>query len=457
MRGRRGLLVILVALGTACRPTPTVDPSKPEAFSLQTSLQPARGERLQRVSLPPRMLAAVQRSDLGDIRAFDATGRVVPLGLLGGAAMNNVRRKADLRIYPVLGSGKDLSRSDLSIRVESDGITRAVTVDQASRPADMVHPPAAALLDTRALRDPVNAIVLDADLPAGRPITMTLLASTDLQDWQPLAQKVLFQPDNGDQPLGGTKVALGHVQLRDHYVGISWGGASGVRLKGAQAITAGGASSTFTVIATRGSSLTDPHELRFDLPSGAPPSSIRINASKTDGVIPVRLFGRSSEDQPWALLSVATLQPESGAATLDLAAPQLMSYRLEADRRTAGFSAPPQAELLFPPVELLVALSGSPPYRLAAGQAGAAPSFLSLEEIAPRTSLVALDELPRATLADTAAPPPTITLQAGASDGALDPRKLSLWAALLLGTLVLAFAAIRLLRAKPARETVGPC
>ena len=49
----------------------------------------------------------------------------------------------------------------------------------------------------------------------------------------------------------------------------------------------------------------------------------------------------------------------------------MTSFRVEADSRTAGFSAVPKLDLLFDPVELLVALSGTPPYRLAVGQASA--------------------------------------------------------------------------------------
>ena len=53
-----------------------------------------------------------------------------------------------------------------------------------------------------------------------------------------------------------------------------------------------------------------------------------------------------------------------------------------------------------------------------------------------------------------AAPQPVIALQAGAADGAFDPRKGLLWAALLLGVGVLGFAAFRLARA-PAPNSNG--
>jgi hypothetical protein len=50
---------------------------------------------------------------------------------------------------------------------------------------------------------------------------------------------------------------------------------------------------------------------------------------------------------------------------------------------------------------------------------------------------------------------PVVAVQSGRADGSLEPRKLVLWTALLLGTFVLAFAAIRLLRATTSGSEVN--
>ncbi len=447
MKGRAALAGMLFVLASACNRAPTADPSKPEAFARQTSLQPAPGGRLQRVSLPAAMLAAVRRPDLGDIRVFDARGKVVPLALLETSRPRGPRRSVDLPVYPVIGSGDDLRNADLSVRIEGNGVTRAVVVDQSSASADQDLPPAAALLDTRGVREPIDAISLRADLPAGRPITLTLLTSTNLKDWEPLAQKVLFRPVNRAAPLGGAEVMLNGARLRDRFVGISWGGADGVTLKGASAVIATVAAPERTGIPTQPLTLADPHQALFDVPPMGLLAAIRVTPLRADGVVPVRLFGRSVGKDRWTLLAAGTLQPDRGKSTLELVGAPMTSYRLEADRRTAGFSAAPRLELLFEPVDLLVALSGTAPYRLAVGQAKAAPNYLSLAEIAPQGDTLDLAKLPMATLAAASEPPPIIALQPGEPDGALNPRKLLLWAALLLGTLVLAVAAFRLMRA----------
>ena len=445
MSARALLLVLLLGAAAACDQTPKADPSKPEAFAKLTALQPAAGGRLQRVTLPPAMLVAVRRDDLGDVRVFDARDRVVPLALVDQVA-DGPRRGVEVPVYPVIGSTDDLASSDLSIRVEGDGVARAVIVDRSSAAKD-ADPPAAVLLDTRKVRDPASAIVLRADIPAGRPITLTLLTSANLKDWDRLATKVLFRPVDGAALLGGAEVALDGANLRDRYIGISWGGASGVKLTGASVITSAVRPAAPAAVAATAPSLADPHSLRFDLPSMALLSGIRVTPARGDGVLPVELLGRDNAEKPWALLTATTLQPEGGANIIALTHAPMANYRLVADKRTAGFSAPPKLELLFEPIELLVALSGSPPYRLAAGQASARGSYLSPAEIASQGERLDLAGLPQATLAAATEAPPVVALQAGVSDGALDPRKMALWAALLLGTLVLAFAAYRLLRA----------
>lgn len=449
MNERKLVLALLVLAVTSCNHAPRPDPAKPEDYALQLPLEPAAGGALQRLALPPAALVALKRADLGDVRVFDARNKVVPLALLEDRA-DEAQHSTSVPVYPVVGPAGALEGSGLSIRIEDNRVARVVTVDSSAAPANDTAPPSAVLLDTHALREPANAIALDADIPVGQPITLTLLSSTNLKDWEPLAEKVLFRPADGMALLGGGKVALPAVDLHDRYVAISWGRASGVVLKGASAITSVLAPPARIAVATRAVPLADAHELRFDLPDIARLAAIRLTETGPDGIIPVKLYGRDHVEDPWTPLAAATLRPGTVGNLIDLSGPPMASYRLEADSRTAGFSAAPKVELLFDPIELLVALSGTPPYRLAAGQANAPAAFLTLTEIAPQVNLAKLAGLPQARLAAPSGPPPLVALQAGAADGALEPRKLILWAALLLGTLVLAFAAIRLLRGTAA-------
>ncbi len=438
-------LALFMLTATACDQTPSTDPSLPDAYALQLPLKPAAGGALQRLALPAEALGTVRRADFGDIRLFDSRGKLVPIALVEQRA-DDTRRSVTVPVYPVVGSVGTLGDSGLSIRIEGNNVARVVTVDSAAPAIGNTAPPAAVLLDTRSLRETATAIALDADIPAGKPITLTLRTSANLKDWEPLAEKILFRPGDGQALLGGATVALPGINLRDRYVGISWGGASGVMLKGARVITSSAAPPTRTAVAASAMSLADAHKLSFDLPHLARLAAMRLTVAASDGVIPVKLFGRDHAQDLWTLLSATTLRPDYGANLLDLSGPTMTSYQIVADRRTGGFSAPPTLELLFDPVELLVALSGTPPYRLAVGQGTAPATYLTLAEIAPQESPLKLAALPQGKLAVPNGPPLVVTLRTGASDGALDPRKLILWAALLLGTMILAFAALRLMR-----------
>ena len=454
MSMRTLILALFILTATSCDQAPDADPSKPDAYAVQLALEPAAGGALQRLALPAEALIALRRADLGDIRLFDSRGKVVPIALLDKAT--DSQRSSSVAVYPVVGPASALGGSGLSIRIQGNGVARVVTVDSSAPPVGSAAPPAAALLDTRSLREPAIDIALDADIPAGRPVTLTLLTSFNLKDWEPLAEKMLFRPGDGAALLGGATVALPGVDLRDRYVGIGWGGTTGVMVKGASVTTSTVAPPARTVVATSAVSLADAHELRFDLPAMARLVAIRLTVAGSDGVIPAKLFGRNEAEAPWTLLAATTLRAGDGANLLELAGPPMTSYRLEADRRTAGFSTPPTLDLLFDPVELVVALSGTPPYRLAVGHGAAPATYLTLTEIAPQTIPLKLADLPQARLAAPSPPPPIVALQPGVSDGALEPRKLMLWAALLLGTMVLAWAAMRLLRVTAADAMIRP-
>jgi hypothetical protein len=348
------------------------------------------------------------------------------------------------------GEGGLLQDSELSVRVESDGAVRAVTVDRSKARGGRMP---AALLDTRKLGQPVASIVLKATIPVKRPVSFKLLTSTNLKDWEPLADKVLFRP-SGDKPmLGGDGVELAGADLRDRFVGVSWAGSGEVVLDGASAILAGPTMVTRSAVPTTSLKLADPHELILHLPDNGRLTGLRVTASANDGIVPVHLSARAPGRNTWESFAKTTIAPERGATTIDLPVMPVASVRLEADCRTGGYSDAPRVELLFDPVELLVGFSGTPPYRLAVGQPAATPNFLTTNEIAPDIAASEFAKLPRAALASEGqlASPINVLSDPGNSQ---DRRKWLLWTALLGGTLVLLWIALRLVRTGSQDESV---
>jgi hypothetical protein len=311
----------------------------------------------------------------------------------------------------------------------------------------------AALLDTRKLGQPVASIVLKATIPVERPVSFKLLTSTNLKEWEPLADKVLFRPSGNKPMLGGNQVKLAGADLRGRFVGVSWAGSGEVVLDGASAILAGPNKVTRGAVPTTPLKLADPHELILHLPNNGRLTGLRVTAPANDGIVPVHLSVRAPGRDTWAGFARTTIAPERGATTIDLPVMPVASVKLEADRRTGGFSEAPRVELLFDPVELLVGFSGTPPYRLAVGQLAATPSFLTTNEIAPGMAASDFAKLPRAALASEGQLASPINVQSDPGNSQ-DRRNWLLWTALLGGTLLLLWIALRLLRTGSQDEAV---
>ena len=340
----RRLVLGLLVLTAGCQRAPAADPSQPLAYAVRVPFSPAAGGALQRVVLPPAALVAIRRDDAGDVRLFDAKGRLVPFARLDSLTPAKFT-VTSLPAYPVTQTPATAGHGALLVRVE--GAERVVTVDSAGS-TDAPSAPQV-LLDTRALTQPAQGITLDMATPADQPVTVSLAASSDMKNWQPLGEKVLFRPAAGAAPLGGAEVKLDGADLHGRYVAVSWGAAQGVAFHAAQATTSAEARAPRVSVATNGGTLTNAHEMRFDLPAPALGSALRLTEAGADGVIPVRLWGRAQPQDPWALIDAGTLR--SGAsALLDISAPAMTHFKLEADARTAGFSAATRVELLFDPV-----------------------------------------------------------------------------------------------------------
>lgn len=443
----RALAIALTALlAAACTQDKSDSAVTPGSFKVRLAVEPAAGDSVQRVILPAEAMVAIRRADLGDVRIFDSRGK--PLALARGGpdtAGTAQQRTQAVTVYPVLGGG-DAGGGDVSITIGADRVAHVVARGGTANPGTGL---VAALLDTRGVSGPVVAITLDAELPRQQPVTVTLETSADLSNWEPLAERVLFRAGDGAAPLGSGKFALAGQELKDRYVRASWAGAPGVAIRAASVTTARSAPLPRVAVTGSGIGLEGERAVHFSVPFGTPLAALHLAQTAPDGVVPVRVLGRDSAEQPWTPLAAGTLRPGEAGTTIDLWGANFRNYRVVADERSAGISAPPRLELLFDPVEVLAAFNGAPPYVLAVGRIDARPAWFAPTELAPQARIDS-EALPIARVGGTAATLPAVALAPEAPDGPFSPRKLLLWGALLLGAAVLAFAAYRLLRANQA-------
>lgn len=443
----RKLVLPALALLAGCSQGDAPAPSDPAGFKLKLAVEPSGDTPVQRLILPAQALIAVQRKDLGDVRLFDGRGRPVPLARDSGEA--NTSATVNLPAIPVMQVLDDPAVPHM-LTIEPDGKAWLRPMGRTPTPDDKPTL-VAAMIDTRTLADPVSAITLDADLPLQQPVTVTVSSSTDMLDWQPLAEKVLFKGGQGGDLLGTALIALGGQSLKGRYVEVRWGEASDVTIRGAAITTSKAAPLPNPAVEGQGLALENPHSARFSVPFASPLAAIRLTETANDGVIPLRVFARNLPEEQWNLIAAGTLRQGDKGSLIDLGGASWRDYRIEADARSAGLSAPPKIELQLQPAELLAAFNQSPPYVLAVGSAKAEPAWFERHEIAPDDT-PDVGALPLARIDVSGAPAPSIRL-APEAQGVFDLRKVALWAALVLGTLVLAFAAIRLAKSDSAQTS----
>lgn len=434
---RKAFVAALVLLA-GCSGEQVKDPAKLDSYALRMPVTPADGGNLQRVVLPPSALVALQRRDAGDVRIFDSGGKVISLARQPNDLLE---QQAATRVptYPITGAAAAPGASAVSVRIGQSGQDLAVEASTTQAPTGAS---AALLFDTRALTDPAVAIELEAELPIGKPVEVTLESSADLKSWEPLASKVLFRGLPGEAVLSTSRIALGGSLLKDRYVRASWPAAPGATIRGGTIFTAKSVPPALVAVATQGATLNMVHDSRFALPTGYPPRSVRVIGADQAGVVPLRLEARTSAESLWIPLAAGTLR-DGKPAEIELSGFGFGEYRLAADQRSAGFSAAPRLELQYEPVVLIAAFNGKPPYTLAVGNKAAELAYFGPGELLGE--LPSASKLPQAQV--TAAPDsPVVGLAPPGDDGPFTPKKLALWAALLLAVGVLAFAAIRLAR-----------
>ncbi|MBD9392969.1 DUF3999 domain-containing protein [Acidovorax sp. ACV01] len=460
------------------------DANSPAAYAIRIPVTLAADAPLQRVLLPAEVLVRLQNPGYADVRLFNGAGQPVPMALAGVAAASAPEESVVLPAFPILGAPGmpgQAGLEGLSLRVEEQQGRRVVQIDTAGTAgtpgtagAQTVR---GALLDARSVQLPVARMALDADLPAGQPVTFRVQASRDLKNWRPLAETVLYRADAaGTTPspaapgrLGSEHIDLQRADLKDHYLRVTWGDAA-VTFRGATLVTSRGAGPRERVSASMAVPPlgNNPRELVFALPFATPVAALKITPQGSNVLVPVRVLGRNDRERPWAHLASATVYrmstggKEQTNAPVELGGASVREVKIEADAKSAGFAAAPDIALQFEPAQLVFLASGQGPFTLAAGLPGAraaASAFLPLASLVPdyqpqqeNTLPLALADVARADITGGKPAVGPLVAAATASDG-LSMRSWVLWAVLLAGVGALGLMAWLLMRqTKPASQ-----
>jgi hypothetical protein len=433
-------LFVLALAWIGATPALAAEGDTPASYAVRLPVTPAAGSALQQLDLPARALIAAKSADMADVRMFNADGQPVPIALYTVPAAVQ-HRVVPLRVMPILGAADALAVTGVSLRIDERQRASVVRVDGTPQAAG--HPQLlGVLLDARDIHGPASALSLDVDIPAGQPVTFTIERSTDLNDWQPLTEKVLYRTSDRT---GAMSIPFPEQSLQDQYLRIMWTASSRllspVAINSARVVTQGNPSSSVPPRAHLAiPTSNDPRLIEFTIPFGARVSALQIRAKGEDTIVPIRILGRNRQEDAWTPIasgSVSRITRDRRTFTnpeFDMGESRFRTIRIEADARTPGFTAPPAIAALLAPVRIIFLASGPAPFTLAVGKADAQSVFL------PAADLMQASGSGVATppMAQTAGQADSVVVTTGQRDEGTPWRRVALWGVLLAGTALLA-------------------
>lgn len=452
----RRALALGAALAVSAAAAPAGSDGEPGGYAVRLPVQVGRAGRLQALAVPPAAYAAARTRDLSDLRVFDARGRAMPMARGGTSGFQTVR--LPLRPVPILGPAQALTVREVTL--EPDGIGGArvararATVggaggDEEAGSGEAGRAAGSAvelgvLLDARSFDGQVDELLLEASVPSGQPVTFTVEASRDLSSWRPLGERTVFRAD--DRADRTFAVPLGGAAVRGAYLRATWRGGNGrlltpVRVSRAELGGRPRLAETGVEVCADAPPPADPHRISFAAPSAIPIRALRITPAADDALVPVRVLGRDTAEQPWTPIGAGTAS--RGGPAIRLADASFATLRLEAAAASPGFTTPPTLCFAFAPRTVLFLAAGKGPYALAIGRAGAASAYLSGDDLRG----AAAGPASTATTTNAAA-----LLRLASPDGVSPPTAKILWAVLLLGTALLAGLVWLLWRRSPSGQ-----
>jgi hypothetical protein len=448
-------ILALLAL-TAALPLHAAE--RPEAFGYGASIRVEGDSAIYGVALPEAVYSGAARSDLGDLRVFNAAGEPVPFAFVPRSADEVARAGGrPLPLFPLRApSGAGVEGLDVRVQRAADGtIVNIAARDGAAGARDRL---AGYLIDATSFPEPLHALELALAGTDDLVARIRVEASDDLAVWRTLtADAPVVRLAADGQRLSATRVVL--PAQRAKYLRLSWPAKGpGVELAGVQAEPAP------TVIEPRRSWVGVPgvaandraNAYDFDAGGRFPVERMRVVLPEPNTVAYVTVLARAKPDADWRPVRGAVVYRllESGR---EIASPDLAVsvadaryWQLRVDPRSGALgSSAPRIELGWVPQEVAFAARGSAPFLLAWGNAEAQPASLPIETLVPgyrrdaggKPGSGALVAIAPATLGE---PQPI------AGPAALQPRtdwkRIALWGSLVTAVTLLGWMAWRLAR-----------
>ncbi len=401
------------------------------------------------LSLPEIVYRTVTRPDRGDIRVFDADGRVVPHLLGPVPAPRRSGSWSRLPVFPLpAGTIGATAGNEVHVRVDERGAVIDV-IGADSAPTASLY-----LLDASAVAAPIEALRLDWGEGHRRLLARVRVeCSDDLDQWREVAIGSLAELREADAHLQQNVITLPGARCR--YLRLAW-----------PSIDAPIAGVEARLAPLEGESVPSPpvqwRELEhvryaddgyeFDAGGLFPVTRVNVSWPGERTLARLRIDARTDAAATWRLVHTGLFfalevdgEPLGNAAA---AVPPTLARQWRiglAEHGDPSLAAAPRLLLGWQPDRLVFVAAGTPPYQLAYGNAAAAPGSNIAASLYERLQHPGgAEETGQAVVG---------TPRAVAGDGALVPpspplpwQRILLWAVLVLGVLLLARMALGLYR-----------
>ena len=425
--------------------------TQPDAFAYGMRIDTVGLQPVQSVMLTQGVYENLTRSDLGDLRVFNAAGQPVPHALhLTPEQQASTSDVSALPFFPVYGQQGE-SMGDLGVQVRRTNEGTLVRIDGQNRrqtPALRAY-----IVDASQLETPVNELAFVWETaPQDLLVPVTVETSNDLLNWQRWGTPgTLASVSHAGQIL--TQNSLDLPTRKAQYYRISWpASAAFPPLDRIDAITAVNSREVDRLWMSIALQKTDNNTYTAELKGAIPAERIQIEFPDSQSFVRVRLASANKPDGPWQTHHEG-LAYRMQAGDASWTAPPVSIYRnenrfwqltilQEEDNTILGT---PSLRFGWTPARVLFVPQGEAPFTLAFGNAAAEPAaFSSSELIRPVISdYKSVFDLEMATL-DAAS---TLGGEARLEPSTELPwQQIVLWGSLLLGVLVLGGLAMRLLK-----------
>jgi hypothetical protein len=450
---------LLLALALA--PCPAAAQERPADYRYSAPLQVDGAGSHYRFALPPAAYRGTQRADLGDLRVFNAAGEPVPYALADRDAKRAAPPVQAVNMFPLHGDqANGLERA--TVRVERNGGGSVINISVAGAPSGHRRVLLGYILDAAELKSPQQALLLHWKTSQGFSGQARVEGSDDLKHWRTLsAGAPLLHLEHGGARLERRRVELGGAHAR--YLRLSFSGVpsdfalTGVELE-LRPDKPQPAREWLSLAAAQGK---EPGELLFDTAGHFPVERVRLHLPQPNTVVRVQLLSRQQAGEKWRPVAYATAYRLGREGGDDIVSPDIVTppvldryWMVKVDQKGGGAGAGSvRMDVAWVPHEVVFVARGDGPFLLAYGNGKAKSGALPLGTVLPRRDEHPLTHARAASVGEVsgAAPAaPSLLAEPGRFLSHLadnrEFKKWVLWGALVIGVLLLAGMAFRLLR-----------